>query len=77
MWYLKKYNMQRVFHDKEFVKDKLAKLEKVWNSIEFYRLNKEQYVIDILNIVDIPDTELFKPIPKKKLEGYAIQDINE
>ena len=76
MWYLKKYNMQRVFHDKEFVKDKLAKLEKVWNSIGFYRLNKEQYVIDILNIVDIPDTELFKPIPKK-LEGYAIQDINE
>ena len=79
LWALKKYNMKRVFRDGVFLNEKLREVGRIWNKILFYRKeeNKERYVIEVLNKIDIMDTESFCPRKEKKiLRGYALQDLD-
>ena len=75
LWHLKKSHTVRVKRDDAFLKENFIELEKVWNKIIYYRKNKDKYIIEILNKVDIMDTEtLYEKEVIKKLAGYSIQD---
>jgi putative phage-type endonuclease len=87
-WYLQTYNLQRVTLDKPFVDEKLKELKVVWDKILFYRGNPERYNIEVLKIIDIGETQRFKPESKPKskvssenktvITGYSfIIDPNE
>lgn len=64
-WVLMKHNIQRVYRDVDFLKDKFAKLEVVWNNILRYRQDAEAYNKEILNpqtgTVIYIDTEPYEP----------------
>jgi putative phage-type endonuclease len=81
-WYLKKHFISRVIRDKEFLKEKLGELKEVWNSILFYRQNKEKYIVEILNSVTIETDPLFPPELNKPEEpehpfkkGFAFREL--
>lgn len=80
-WYLVKSNTKRVVKDQKFLKEKIKDLESVWQKILFYRSNREQYVMDILNTIDI-DTEVLYENKKQctrqqtpTIKGYSLQDM--
>lgn len=74
-WYLKKYNMKRVIRDKEFIKEKMKELKKIWDKIVYYRNNKDKYILEVLNSIDI-DTECLVQ-ETKKINGYNLLDIED
>lgn len=76
-WVLKDYNLQLVTRDKKFMDEKIKELRVVWENILYYRANKNQYVLDILNSVDIETESLYKSKENNKptLKGYSFQDI--
>jgi putative phage-type endonuclease len=76
-WFLKEYNMEKVVRDPVFIKEKMKDLRVVWDKIMYYRQNKEQYVVDILNTIDIETESLYqlKENDKPKLKGYSLKDL--
>jgi hypothetical protein len=80
MWYLKKYMIKRVVRDEKLFNEKIKEVEEVWKKILHYRQNKDQYILEILNTIDILDTEECYPKEIKKpsiIKGYAFQDIDD
>ena len=75
MWHLHKYNLVRIHRDNEFLEENLNRVKDVWNKIVHYRINKDQYVIDIMNTVTIKDTECYYP-QIQKLDTFSfVQDV--
>lgn len=58
-WVLNQHNQQRVVRDPVFVSEKLAELYEVWKKIVYYRENRSQYELDVLNEIKI-ETEKYK-----------------
>jgi putative phage-type endonuclease len=79
-WYLKNFNLQRVIRNKDFMNEKMKDLKEVWDKILYYRTNKEKYVIEVLNTIDIETESLYlqknkDPQQKKKIKGYSFLDL--
>lgn len=78
-WYLNKYNKKKIIKNEEFLNEKFALLRKVWETILFYRNNKEAFLKDILQEIKIhtemlqaiEHTEEEKPV---KLTGWSFVD---
>ncbi len=69
-WVLMKHNIQRIFRDQEFLVDKFAKLEVVWNNILRYRQNMEDYQKEVINpgnamAIDIETEPYVSPFASK------------
>lgn len=86
LWYLNAFNKTRVYRDKKFVKEKMGKLEKVWNNVLSYRADPEKYKKEVLNPTNIinidietercykkPNANNEKPI----LKGWAFVEDND
>ena len=77
-WLLKTYNLKRVTRDKKFIDQVLLDIGKVWDKILFYRQNKNEYVIDILNKIEIKTEPLHvfqDAVQTPKIKGYAMREI--
>lgn len=75
-WQLKKYNKKRIMKDEVFVKEKLDKLEDVWNKIVYYRANPDKYEMEIKSSIDI-ETETYKKRSTGNVvvSGYSMRDL--
>jgi putative phage-type endonuclease len=60
LWYLNAFNKTRVYRDVKFVKEKMEKLEEVWNNVLCYRKDPEKYKVDVLNSINIDTERLYK-----------------
>jgi putative phage-type endonuclease len=75
LWYMGKYNLQRVRLDKPFVDQKLQDLKTVWDKILFYRENPDRFEIEVEKRIDIGETPRLKPLYEKQaIKGYAFLD---
>jgi putative phage-type endonuclease len=76
LWYLNAFNKTRVYRDEKFVKEKMEKLEEVWNNVLCYRKDPEKYKVDVLkpmNTINIETERLYK----KPTRSNDIFDSNE
>jgi putative phage-type endonuclease len=62
-WLLKKYNLKRIYRDKEFIKKVLSDLGEVWEKILYYRENMDAFRKDMCKSITI-ETELAN-LPKE------------
>jgi putative phage-type endonuclease len=77
-WYLNIFNIKRVNRDETFLKEKMQKLEEVWNNVLCYRENREKYNVEVLNSIGISTERLYtKKIVEPKIKGWAFIDVDE
>jgi ABC-type arginine/histidine transport system permease subunit len=67
-----------VDRDETFLKEKMQKLEEVWNNVLCYRENREKYNVEVLNSIGISTERLYtKKIVEPKIKGWAFIDVDE